>query len=251
MRRATRFLVVLKHALKNWLQLLRVPNLFTVPGDPLAGFLLASGGEFVASRAFLAIGASLCFYSSGLLLNDLADLDEDRRERPDRPLPSGAVRPAAVWVATVGLFVLGLSLCAIHGTMLLPGVALFAAIVGYNLWLKKFPLIGPLTMAACRGLSVLLGAAACLPLAQLHSSPGALVAALATTVYIFAVAMFARRETADPRIPPLIGSLLRGLLFLQAAFCLASRSAAGIIAALALIALWPLSRALGKRFYAS
>ena len=71
-----------KQALKNWLQLLRAPNLFTVPGDPLAGFLLASGGEFVAYAAFLAMGASICFYCGGLLLNDLADLEEDRRDRP-------------------------------------------------------------------------------------------------------------------------------------------------------------------------
>jgi hypothetical protein len=28
--------------LTAWLQLLRVPNLFTVPGDPLAGFSLAA-----------------------------------------------------------------------------------------------------------------------------------------------------------------------------------------------------------------
>jgi hypothetical protein len=27
--------------IKSWIQLLRVPNLFTVPGDPLAGFCLA------------------------------------------------------------------------------------------------------------------------------------------------------------------------------------------------------------------
>ena len=36
----------MKSATHTWLQLLRAPNLFTVPGDPLAGFLLASGGVF-------------------------------------------------------------------------------------------------------------------------------------------------------------------------------------------------------------
>src|SRR5690242_3666498 len=74
--------------IRTWLQLFRAPNLLTVPGDPLAGYLLASFGS-VDDKLSLAIGASLSFYAGGLLLNDLADLPEDRRERPNRPLPSG------------------------------------------------------------------------------------------------------------------------------------------------------------------
>src|SRR6266567_8976267 len=80
---------------RAWLQLLRAPNLFTVPGDPLAGFLLATAGR-PDIRLVFAITASLCFYCHGLLLNDLADLAEDRRDRPNRPLPSGAASPGAV-----------------------------------------------------------------------------------------------------------------------------------------------------------
>ena len=57
--------------LRTWLQLLRAPNLFTVPGDPLAGYLLACYGA-VEPRVLLPVFASLCFYSSGLLVNDLA-----------------------------------------------------------------------------------------------------------------------------------------------------------------------------------
>ena len=40
--------------MKAWLQLFRVPNLFTVPGDPLAGFLIATGGR-LDSRALCAV----------------------------------------------------------------------------------------------------------------------------------------------------------------------------------------------------
>ena len=66
---------------RTWLQLVRAPNLLTVPGDPLAGFLLATFGVLRAQAAF-AVGASLCLYAAGLLWNDLFDLEEDRRERP-------------------------------------------------------------------------------------------------------------------------------------------------------------------------
>jgi len=29
----------------NWGRLLRLPNIFTVPGDPLVGFLIMTGGK--------------------------------------------------------------------------------------------------------------------------------------------------------------------------------------------------------------
>ena len=61
----------------------------------------------------------------------------------------------------------------------------------------------------------------------------------------------ARSETDNPRIPPLIGTLIRGLLFLQALFCLLAGGLAGWVAAAVLLALWPLSRLVGRSFYAS
>jgi hypothetical protein len=54
-----------------------------------------------------------------------------------------------------------------------------------------------------------------------------------------------------PPIPPMIGQLIRLLLPLQATWCLASHSLAGAVAAGLLLALWPVSRAVSRRFYAS
>ena len=93
--------------LKTWLQLVRAPNLFTVPGDPLAGYLLTSLGV-LDLRVIYAMVASLCFYVAGLLMNDLCDLEEDRKERPERPLPSGAATRRAVWNLMIILGVAGL-----------------------------------------------------------------------------------------------------------------------------------------------
>src|SRR5438876_11164896 len=97
-------------SLRAWLQLFRVPNLFTVPGDPLAGFLLATGGR-IDARVVFAILASLFLYAAGLAMNDLADFDEDRRERPKRPLASGAISRGAAWIATGNLVIFGLGMC--------------------------------------------------------------------------------------------------------------------------------------------
>src|SRR5690349_4677009 len=87
---------------RAWLQLFRAPNLLTVPGDPLAGFLIATGGN-LDSRVAIAVIASLCLYAAGLAMNDLADLTEDRRDRPNRPLASGAISKGAAGLVTLML----------------------------------------------------------------------------------------------------------------------------------------------------
>ena len=284
---------------RTWLQLFRAPNLFTVPGDPLVGFLLSSPALLkFPPRSLLPIIASLCFYAAGLLLNDLMDLEEDRAERPNRPLPSGAARASHVWLVTSGLTASGLAICALGGIKaLLVGFGIVAAIAAYDCVLKKVPVAGVITMGLCRGLSVLLGAA----FAGAFARPS-VAAAIAVTIYIAAVTHLARYETAvgapayavvlpvagpltmlalsnnmpptswftlllaagmiaslllrvgkkQLPLPPAIGGLIRVLLFVQAFYCLcAPAGLVSIVSACALIALWPVSRAVSKRFYAS
>lgn len=145
---------------RTWLQLFRAPNLLTVPGDPIAGYMLASFG-LVEDKLWPAVGASLCFYAGGLLLNDLADLAEDRRERPNRPLPSGAASPRTVLAVFVILAAVALWLCwGIDRVTFATGGALLLSITLYNCLTKKIPVVGALNMGLCRGLSVLLGATA-------------------------------------------------------------------------------------------
>jgi len=195
---------------RTWLQLFRAPNLFTVPGYPLAGYLLAAGTLRLDVAA--AIGASLCFYSGGLLLNDLADLEEDRRERPARPLPSGQAKVSSVRVACSVLMIAGLVLCATGGKLaVLFGLALAAAIAAYNLLTKNVPGLGALNMGLCRGLSLLLGAAF-----VGEFSYGVLAAAGAVTLYIAAVTHLARYETREA-VPQVaiwlpLAALVAGLL---------------------------------------
>ncbi len=144
-----------------WLELLRAPNLLTVPGDPVAGFLLAAGATASPDRRLLvAVAASLCFYMAGLVLNDVADLVEDRAQRPRRPLPSGRISVAAARAAGFLLMAAGLGLCTWLGTRgMVAGAALCVVILAYDLGGKRSVLLGPLLMGLCRTLSMLLGAA--------------------------------------------------------------------------------------------
>jgi 4-hydroxybenzoate polyprenyltransferase len=233
------------------LQLLRPPNLFTVPGDPLCGALLAGHGHW-SWRILPCVIISLASYCAGLITNDLADFKEDLRDRPARPLPSGAVsRRLAVVLACVFMLAALAAAALVSSPVLILTLLLQTEILWYNLLAKKSPLTAPIAMGLCRGISVLIGAAA---IFTFHTSyfiiHNSLPAALLITLYIAAVTALARKETANPKIPPLIGQLIRALLFIQAAFCLAA-GGSGWIAAILLLALWPLSRMVSSHFYAS
>lgn len=235
--------------LSAWLQLFRVPNLFTVPGDPIAGFLIATGGHLDA-RVVFAILASLFLYMAGLAMNDLADFKEDQRDRPKRPLPGGAIPRGMAWLVTGNLVIFGLGMCFKAGPpVVLMGLGVLLGVVLYNFLTKCIPVIGALNMGVCRGLSLLIGAAAGLgPDPQLLAAAigtqfmqpvlsafyfalaqaggqrffvFAIGGALLVAIYIAAVTNLARYETRKdyPRFPrslPLF-SLLLGFVVLKQA----------------------------------
>src|SRR5262249_62140595 len=100
-------------ALKPYLQLIRLPNVFTAAADSLAGWLLVEGSFARPAHWLPLCGASMAIYAAGIALNDVFDVDLDRAERPTRPLPSGGVSVRfATWLA-VGLLTAGLGLAAV------------------------------------------------------------------------------------------------------------------------------------------
>ncbi|GGZ04589.1 SCO3242 family prenyltransferase [Streptomyces poonensis] len=186
---------------RAWSELLRLPALFTVPGDALAG--AAAAGARPNGRTLLAIGSSLCLYEAGMALNDWADRTEDAQDRPHRPLPSGRVRPASALAAAGALTAAGLALAAREGRPALTlAVPLAATVWSYDLALKHTP-AGPLAMAAARGLDLLLGAAATTGTAR-----PALGSALALGTHTLAVTTVSRRETQGGSSAAPLGGLL-------------------------------------------
>lgn len=236
--------------LSAWLQLLRVPNFATVPGDVVAGFLLANGAAAAPGRNLAAAAAaSLCLYAAGLVLNDLSDLETDAKERPNRPLPSGRVGRTAAWAATALFFACGLLLCLAAGPSVFQcGLLLALLIVIYNQHAKKSAAAGPLVMGLCRGFNLLLGAS------LVHVFPLRVwICAAIEALYIARVTSMSRQETQGGRITPkTIGALISLLVPLQAVFCLvAGAGRTGWIAAASLLLFWPLHRIAARRFYSS
>ncbi len=304
--------------LKAWLELLRAPNLLTVPGDPLAGFCLAAVFVDADLPVYLWPGllaglVSLLLYAGGLIDNDLCDLNEDRRDHPARPLASGRINPRLARCVCVGLFIAALCLTGLGSLLVQKAIPLYMAagillcVLLYNRVKKSLPPAGIILMGLCRGGSFLLGAsvwgwsAVTLPLV--------VYCAAGWTLYIAAVTVLASGEvragvsqlgrwlptitagawgatmvvalgpsrainhpaflvifacgvimTAWPAVrlglaaPPKqiqksIGWWIRNLLLIQAACCFAFPS--GRWLGVALLAAWPVSAILSRRFYAS
>jgi 4-hydroxybenzoate polyprenyltransferase len=177
-------------------RLIRLPNAFTALADVGLG-LMAARGEVSWITAALFAGASAALYCGGMVWNDYFDVDQDRRERPFRPLPSGAISLATAKRFGVGLLAAGFLLGGLAGwhgdnfdaTPAVIAGLLVIAILLYDRWLKH-TWAGPLAMGACRFLNVLLACSAA------ETLPWALRLHLAAVVglYIVGVTWFARTE---------------------------------------------------------
>ncbi|MGW7417548.1 SCO3242 family prenyltransferase [Streptomyces sp. NPDC054863] len=144
-----------RFAWRPLVRLVRAPAALSVPGDILCG--AAAAGRPADLRTLGAAASSVCLYWAGMALNDYADAAVDGVERPGRPVPSGAVERRTALAAATGLTAAGLALAAACGRRrLVTATALTAAVWAYDLRLKD-TVAGPATMAAARGIDVLMG----------------------------------------------------------------------------------------------
>lgn len=143
---------------RAWMELLRLPNLLTVPGFPIAGFLMA-GGKAADYRVLIALVLSALFlYVCGLILNDLVDFSRDSVERPRRPLPSGRISKSAAKVACVVTGVAGLVLALLAGVpAFFTAIMILLSVLVYDFFVKDVPFIGATFMGGCRALTLTLG----------------------------------------------------------------------------------------------
>jgi len=201
----------------RWAQLVRIPTVFTVIAQVLAAFLVAAGTSDDAIAAWplaaLILVAAIFAYWAGMILNDLWDLDEDRVERPSRPLPSGAISVSTARTAGWSLLFLSIITAGIAGwvstadrplTFAPPVIAaaLAVGVVLYNGPLKQTP-VAPLMMGLCRLLCFLLGASPLMIVGTAEFSQPQIwfpthISALAAGfgVYITGITTIARGETA-------------------------------------------------------
>ena len=176
--------------MKAWLQLLRLPALFTALPDIILGYVLAKGVLSPTPDVAILLVCSACLYLSGMVLNDLFDFKQDLEERPERPLPAGKIslQNAAICGAL-------LMLCGIGAAQVVSEQSLFVAvglamcILIYDRWAKR-TVWGPLFMGGCRFGNILLGASLATPL----WTNRILWVAAGFALYILGLTWFARTE---------------------------------------------------------
>lgn len=175
-------------------RLLRLSLAPTAAADIAAGVAAGAGGWIGGSAPFLLILASLCVYHGGMVLNDWRDREEDRRLRPDRPIPSGRVPAQAAMILGLALIAAGplIALRVSTSCAAAIGAVALAALL-YDLAFRG-AWLGPLLLAFCRGTNLtaglLLGTGG--RLGGLVLLPPLLYAA-----YVFTVSRVARLEDAD------------------------------------------------------
>jgi UbiA prenyltransferase family len=207
-------------------QLVRLPNVFTAFADIglawAAALALASPPPWPVYMLLMA--ASGCLYMAGMVWNDFFDLEQDCRERPFRPLPSGRVSRSAAALLGTALLVTGLGLAALAGwrddgwqrqPVVVAGI-LAVTILLYDRAAKR-SWLGPLAMGACRFLNVLLGLSvvddAGLAAVRWHL-------ALVVGLYIVGVTWFAKTEARQSNRSALTGAALTMLAALVLALLL-------------------------------
>ncbi|MDA3874713.1 MAG: UbiA family prenyltransferase, partial [Kiritimatiellae bacterium] len=94
-------------------------------------------------------------YVFGMALTDVMDVQQDRVERPERPLPSGAISATQGGIACL---VLGAGAFLLHPEPSMAG--LLGCIVLYTSLKSFHVLTGALLMASCRGMALWIGAEA-------------------------------------------------------------------------------------------
>ena len=192
--------------LKQYLLLIRLPNVFTALSNVVAGyFSLTRPSDASFIDLSMLIASSVLLYVFGIILNDYFDLETDRKERPFRPLPSGRVsKRSALFLSVLAVLSANVIASLVSTTSLIISAFLSAVVFGYDYGLKRGR-SGPLAMGTARFLNAFLGASPALFLFPLNTGQQiasefpwtTLLAAGAVFAYVYAITLLSRKEIGE------------------------------------------------------
>jgi 4-hydroxybenzoate polyprenyltransferase len=161
--------------------------------DVLAGIAISGyvfGSEIDLLPIILLCLSTIGLYGGGIVFNDVFDFELDKIERPERAIPSGAVKlKEAVYLGVFLLFlgILSAFLHSIFSGIIAIFIAFFALL--YNKFSKHHSFIGPLNMGTCRGLNLILGMSI-----LAFSQNNLYIIAIVPLIYIFSITMISQGE---------------------------------------------------------
>ncbi len=146
--------------MKHYITLVRPINFFITFVSIFVSCILAGGTQSqMLLMIFASFGGAL-IGSGGMVINDILDIEIDRINKPERPLPSGKVAryDALMFYAILTGFGLIMSAYTTRAAFI---IAFFAVptIVLYSKVFKGTPLLGNITVGALTGLAFIFGGA--------------------------------------------------------------------------------------------
>lgn len=205
---------------KNYLLLIRLPNLFTLPSNIILGFVLVSTFTMTITsviQILMLVTISILLYCVGLVLNDLFDYEVDKKERPNRPLASGKISKKAAMILVTILAAISLILSLLVSvTTFSISVLLLVIIFGYDKYLKNTQ-AGPFTIAAARVGNIILGTTVSISNIENFPQNFLLIFILTITfVYVSLIGFLSRYEVQGFSVKIrsyLIPSIIAGIIF--------------------------------------
>jgi UbiA prenyltransferase family len=188
---------------KEYLQLIRLPNVFTTPSNILAGYFAAvttiASAEADGVHLIAIMVSSGLLYIAGIVLNDYFDIEIDKKERPSRPLPSGKISKGyALTIAIVALLIANIIALVIGPISLAISLALTLLIIAYDYQLK-YSVLGPFAMGGTRSLNVIFGASPVLLYIDNHSVAIVGAAAASLFFYVSSITILSKKEVGKER----------------------------------------------------
>ena len=189
-----------RQRLKEYLLLIRLPNVFTTPSNILVGYFAAVAvAEADGVHLIALMISSGLLYIAGIILNDYFDIEIDKRERPRRPLPSGNIsKTRALVIAIIALLIANTIALILSPVSLAVSLALTLAIIAYDYKLKH-GLSGPFAMGGTRFLNVIYGASPVLLYLDNQSYAIVGVAAGSLFLYTISITVLSKKETGTER----------------------------------------------------
>lgn len=135
----------------------------------ITGLTVVVGGVLAARYGIAVVGWTLelaglsaaLVAAGGNAVNDAFDVEIDRLNRPERPIPSGRIGIKQAFGFGIALMIIGTGL-GFSLSVPLGWIALAVSVLlwGYSARLKMLPFIGNVTVALCGGLAFIYGATA-------------------------------------------------------------------------------------------
>ncbi|BFI73994.1 UbiA family prenyltransferase [Sulfurisphaera ohwakuensis] len=145
-------------SVKAYFELVRIHNVIGSAISAFMGYVVASEWKIIPIKLILAMIVVSVIAAGGYVINDVFDIEVDKINKPNRPLPSGRIKISRARSLSIVLFLVGIALSVLLNVYAFV-IALLTvlALYYYAKDLKKEGLAGNLIVALTSALSAFYG----------------------------------------------------------------------------------------------